>query len=143
MENTMSHDKIRAATRKRMAATGEPYAVARREVIKEHAAAKTKQFSLAPGMTEIMAGSLPDMAGLRAAEAELNRLAEATNLIPDMPGLAGLAPDMPGLASLAPDMAGLRAAAAELNRLAETTNLIPDMPEIMTTADSSEDDDSD
>jgi hypothetical protein len=35
----MSHDKIRAATRKRMAETGEPYAVARREVMREHAAA--------------------------------------------------------------------------------------------------------
>jgi hypothetical protein len=35
----MSHDKIRAATRKRMAETGEPYAVARREVIREHQAA--------------------------------------------------------------------------------------------------------
>jgi hypothetical protein len=32
----MSHDKIRAATRKRMAQTGEPYATARREVIKNH-----------------------------------------------------------------------------------------------------------
>jgi hypothetical protein len=32
----MSHDKIRAAARKRMAETGEPYAAARREVIKDH-----------------------------------------------------------------------------------------------------------
>ena len=32
----MSHDKIRAAARKRMAETGEPYAIARREVIKDH-----------------------------------------------------------------------------------------------------------
>jgi hypothetical protein len=32
----MSHDKIRAAARKRMAETGEPYATARREVIKNH-----------------------------------------------------------------------------------------------------------
>jgi hypothetical protein len=32
----MSHDKIRAAARKRMAETGEPYATARREVIKHH-----------------------------------------------------------------------------------------------------------
>ena len=32
----MSHDKIRAATRKRMAETGEPYATARREVIKDY-----------------------------------------------------------------------------------------------------------
>ena len=29
----MSHDKIKAAARKRMAETGEPYATARREVI--------------------------------------------------------------------------------------------------------------
>ncbi|MGH3259427.1 MAG: hypothetical protein ACRDOU_29180 [Streptosporangiaceae bacterium] len=35
----MSHDKIRAAARKRMAETGEPYATARREVIKDHQAA--------------------------------------------------------------------------------------------------------
>jgi hypothetical protein len=32
----MSHDKIRAAARKRMAETGESYATARREVIREH-----------------------------------------------------------------------------------------------------------
>jgi hypothetical protein len=33
----MSHDKIKAAARQRMAATGEPYAVGRREVIRQHA----------------------------------------------------------------------------------------------------------
>jgi len=32
----MSHDKIKAAARKRMAETGEPYATARREVIKDY-----------------------------------------------------------------------------------------------------------
>jgi hypothetical protein len=32
----MSHDKIRAAARKRMAETGEPYATARREVIENY-----------------------------------------------------------------------------------------------------------
>jgi hypothetical protein len=32
----MSHDKIRAAARKRMGETGEPYATARREVIKDY-----------------------------------------------------------------------------------------------------------
>jgi len=35
----MSHDKISAAARKRMAETGEPYAAARRAVISEHQAA--------------------------------------------------------------------------------------------------------
>jgi hypothetical protein len=34
----MSHDKIKAAARKRMAETGEPYATARREVIKSQQA---------------------------------------------------------------------------------------------------------
>jgi hypothetical protein len=32
----MTHDKIKAAARKRMAETGEPYATARREVIRAH-----------------------------------------------------------------------------------------------------------
>ena len=32
----MSHDKIRASARKRMAETGEPYATARREVINDY-----------------------------------------------------------------------------------------------------------
>ncbi len=32
----MSHDKIKAAARRRMAETGEPYAIARREVIREY-----------------------------------------------------------------------------------------------------------
>jgi hypothetical protein len=36
----MSHDKIKAAARKRKAATGEPYAVARRLAISEHNAAE-------------------------------------------------------------------------------------------------------
>ena len=35
----MSHDKISAAARKRMAETGEPYAAARRAVLREHQAA--------------------------------------------------------------------------------------------------------
>jgi hypothetical protein len=34
----MSHDKIKASARRRMALTGEPYATARREVIREHQA---------------------------------------------------------------------------------------------------------
>ena len=35
----MSHDKIKSATRERMTVTGEPYAAARREVMREHQAA--------------------------------------------------------------------------------------------------------
>lgn len=42
IEDTMSHDKIKAAARRRMAETGEPYATARREVIKEHQAARDR-----------------------------------------------------------------------------------------------------
>ena len=36
----MSHDKVKAAARKRMAKTGESYATARREVIKDYKAAQ-------------------------------------------------------------------------------------------------------
>ena len=38
----MSHDKISAAARKRMAETGEPYAAARRAVLREHQQAASK-----------------------------------------------------------------------------------------------------
>ena len=38
----MPHDKIKAAARKRMAETGEPYSVARREVIKVYQAARSQ-----------------------------------------------------------------------------------------------------
>jgi hypothetical protein len=38
----MSHNKIRSAARQRMAETGEPYATARREVIREHQAARSQ-----------------------------------------------------------------------------------------------------
>ena len=40
----MSHDKISAAARRRMAQTGEPYAAARRAVIAEHQAALGSQW---------------------------------------------------------------------------------------------------
>jgi hypothetical protein len=41
----MSHDKIKAAARKRMAETGEPYATARREVIKDYQQADASSVS--------------------------------------------------------------------------------------------------
>jgi hypothetical protein len=40
-EGTMSHDKIKAAARRRMTATGEPYAAARRQAIDEHNATRS------------------------------------------------------------------------------------------------------
>jgi hypothetical protein len=43
IEGTMSHDKISAAARKRMAETGERYAAARRAAIREHQAAGRQQ----------------------------------------------------------------------------------------------------
>jgi hypothetical protein len=47
IEDTMSHDKITAAARQRMAQTGEPYAAARRAVIREHqATAGTQWFEI-------------------------------------------------------------------------------------------------
>ena len=45
----MSHDKIKAAARKRMAETGESYAAARREVIREFQAAGNAASTLAGG----------------------------------------------------------------------------------------------
>jgi hypothetical protein len=44
----MSHDKIKAAARERMARTGEPYATARREVVAEIRAAAAAHEELGP-----------------------------------------------------------------------------------------------
>jgi hypothetical protein len=48
----MSHDKIKAAARVRMAETGEPYAAARREVIRQHQA--DSGHSPLPGSTMLL-----------------------------------------------------------------------------------------
>lgn len=52
----MAHDKIKAAARKRMAETGEPYTLARRMVIEEHA--KLKARVLSPADPEPPAGTV-------------------------------------------------------------------------------------
>lgn len=61
----MSHDKIRAAARKRMAETGEPYAAARRAVLNEHQGGAQIPFP-DTGYVLRMSGEIHDwLAGLR------------------------------------------------------------------------------
>ena len=61
----MSHDKIRAAARKRMAETGEPYAAARRAVVNEHQGGAQIPFP-DTGHVLRMSGEIHDwLAGLR------------------------------------------------------------------------------
>ena len=54
----MSHDKIRAAARKRMEETGEPYAAARRAVVSEHAAAAVQAPPPGAGYALRMSGEI-------------------------------------------------------------------------------------
>jgi hypothetical protein len=78
----MSHDKIRSATRERMTVTGEPYAAARREVMREHkAAGGTRRSELAdatvhnppPGGSMLLWINGPCGVGKTATAFELNR----------------------------------------------------------------------
>src|SRR5690242_6187455 len=63
----MSHDKIRAAARKRMAETGEPYSAARRAVVSEHEAAGRQ--APPPGYALRMSGEIHDwLADLRDSD---------------------------------------------------------------------------
>src|SRR5690242_12504779 len=63
----MSHDKIKAAARKRMAETGEPYSAARRAVVSEHEAAGRQ--APPPGYTLRMSGEIHDwLADLRDSD---------------------------------------------------------------------------
>jgi hypothetical protein len=62
----MSHDKIKAATRERMAQTGEPYAAARRQVIREHQVAN-------PGGQVLLWINGPSGVGKKTTASELKR----------------------------------------------------------------------
>lgn len=53
----MSHDKIKAAARERMARTGEPYATARREVVAEIRAAAAAHEELGPEYSDAVVAS--------------------------------------------------------------------------------------
>jgi hypothetical protein len=65
----MSHDKIRAAARKRMAETGEPYAAARRAVISEHRDAGGQIPPPGAGYALRMSGEIHDwLADLRGSD---------------------------------------------------------------------------
>jgi predicted kinase len=66
----MSHDKIRTATRERMAETGEPYTAARREVIRQHQEADG---SPVPGARMLLWINGPCGVGKTATASELNR----------------------------------------------------------------------
>ncbi len=56
----MTHDKIKAATRERMARTGEPYATARREVLAEIRAAAAAHEELGPEYSDAVVASFLD-----------------------------------------------------------------------------------
>jgi hypothetical protein len=65
----MSHDKIRAAARKRMAETGEPYAAARRAVVGEHEAASASSSHPGTGYVLRMSDEIHDwLTDLRASD---------------------------------------------------------------------------
>ena len=66
----MSHDKIKAAARERMAVTGERYAEARHQVITEHQASGR---GLPPGSTKLLWINGPCGVGKTATASELNR----------------------------------------------------------------------
>jgi hypothetical protein len=56
----MSHDKIKAAARERMAHTGEPYATARRQVLAEIRAAAAAHEELGPEYSDAVVASFLD-----------------------------------------------------------------------------------
>jgi phage shock protein A len=65
----MSHDKIRAAARKRMAETGEPYSAARRAVVSQHQAAGGQVPPAGAGYALRMSGEIHDwLADLRDSD---------------------------------------------------------------------------
>jgi phage shock protein A len=79
IEGTMSHDKIRAAARKRQEQTGEPYAAARRAAVNEHQAAGDQASSQFAGYVLRMSGEVHEwLADLRGRDSSAaTRVAQA------------------------------------------------------------------
>lgn len=67
----MSHDKVKAAARERMARTGEPYAAARREDIREYQASASR--ARLPGTGTLVVINGPEGVGKTATAFELSR----------------------------------------------------------------------
>jgi len=82
----MSHDKIKAAARERMAETGEPYAAARREAIREHQGAGHGPL---PGTAMLLWINGPCGVGKKTTASELHRR---------LPGSVVCAPGAVGMA---------------------------------------------
>src|ERR1700745_2837135 len=90
IEGTMPHDKTKAAARKRMAETGEPYAAARRAVVNEHGADERHASRKDAGYTVRMSGEIRDwLAGLRDGDPAAARVV--------VQALAALLNEGPGL----------------------------------------------
>ena len=70
----MSHNKIRAAARRRMVETGEPYAVARRAVIAEYVAAQREV-------------QLPDSADVEVVNVEVGSFAAFQHIAAQLAGI--------------------------------------------------------
>jgi hypothetical protein len=69
IEGTVPHDKIKAAARRRMAKTGEPYAAARRAVVTEHHGASGQNRPSGAGYALGMSGEIHDwLADLRGSD---------------------------------------------------------------------------
>jgi hypothetical protein len=69
IEGTVPHDKIKAAARRRMAKTGEPYAAARRAVVTEHQGASGQNRPSGAGYALGMSGEIHDwLADLRGSD---------------------------------------------------------------------------
>jgi hypothetical protein len=102
----MSHDKIKAAARRRMTATGEPYAAARRQAINEHNAAQSTSAvsaediraaagahrELGPEYSDAVVASFIDKVDRAVAARVEARLADRARSEPAKPARRGLRP---------------------------------------------------
>src|ERR1700750_1951018 len=84
----MSHDKIKAAARARMASTGEPYATARRQVIAEIRAAAAAHEELGPEYSDAVVASF-----LERVEEEIDARVDARMAEGRRPAAVAASPD--------------------------------------------------
>jgi hypothetical protein len=113
----MSHDKIKAAARKRMAETGEPYTLARRRVIAEHQAAQRNAKAEAAGVVGPGLERLAEAARAADIGPQLAaQLAEAARAADIGPQLAAQVAEAARAADIGPQLAAQVAEAAKYYR---------------------------
>jgi hypothetical protein len=123
----MPHDKIKAATRQRMAKTGEPYSIARRAVINEHKQAVERAAKAAPAIPGRTHAELAARVGMMSMQTGGAMQAAMANMVRALEQAGRLNATIPNFTAFDRATTGFERAVTEnVIRMVEQANRIAD-----------------